>query len=127
MKTSKEMQLKIIDKMRENVEGGKPLFKGVYRKPIDEKYILNGLWENSFIDVEHGVYPQTITINGVEIPKPLMDSEILEDEVYYHVDNSEFLYEAKHGEFIADYGIRFVYTTKEEAIEASKALFGIEC
>lgn len=128
MKTDKEMQIKILNKMIENIEKDYHLFKDIqYRNRVnlewDDRVYDVGKYQ--FETLEMRVKPETIKVNGVDIPKPLGRDEILEDEVYYYVYNSEFLYEASNGEFIADHGIRFVYETKEEAIEASKLLFGL--
>lgn len=129
MKTSKEMQLKIIDKMRENVENDLALMNSIqYRNRV------NSLWDDRIHDVgasqferlEMRVKPQTITINGVEIPKPLSRDDIKYGIIYYYVNNNKSLYEQRYGEFIHAHGIRFVYSTEAEAIEASKLLFGIE-
>lgn len=126
MKTSKEMQLRILDKMRENVESDKPLY-------LDIQGLVDGNeWRDDIgfiVDFEFSEYrikPSTITINGVEIPKPLSESEILGNKIYCYVCNNKSLHGGEFGNLIQDKGIRFVYKTKEEAIEASKLLFGIK-
>ena len=127
MKTSKEMQLKILDRMKENVKRDLPLFDGLYRVIDGSEFILNGLWDNSFKDVEHGIYPETITINGVDIPKPLEKDDIASDpdKVYYivtHCSNNNY---GISGSICIDLGYRFVYNTRQEAITASRKLFGM--
>ncbi|WP_300733817.1 hypothetical protein [Pseudomonas sp.] len=124
MKTSKEVREIIADKVRENIINGVYVYEGIQYKSA----LGNWMDEDGDLDFgyEYRVKPQTITINGVEIPKPLGGSEMLGDVVYYCVDNSEFLYKQRKGQAIVDQGVRFAYATKEEAIRASKALFGIK-
>lgn len=129
MKTSKEMQLKIIDKMRENVEKGIQLFEGIQYRQDN-----TGLWADDVISVsdrhfevlEHRLKPETITINGVEIPKPLSRDEFENGDIVFIIGDIDALYFEVLGLYVANHGGKFVYKTKEEAIEASKALFGIK-
>lgn len=128
MKTSKEMQLEIIDKMRENVESDKHVYTNIQ---VKGKGVLSGWLDKGdhyldFWNCEHRVKHETITINGVDITKPLEGDDIKSGLIYYYVDNNKALYEQGYGEFIRAHGIRFAYSTKEQAIEASKALFGIK-
>ena len=63
MKTSKEMQLKIIDKMRENVVNDRPYYEAL------EYATYSGRWESEDGSVmmdklEYRIKPETITING---------------------------------------------------------------
>lgn len=127
MKTSKEMQLKILDRMKENVKRDLPLFDGLYRITFGSDFILDAIWENSFVDAEHGIYPERITINGVEIPKPLDVSEINPGGHYYFMPClSANLCTAINGYDGQKFEYKLLYATKEEAIEASKLLFGIK-
>lgn len=124
MKTSIEMQLKIADKIKSNIESGVNLFDGIQ---------LNGqlgwLEFKAMRDMrehEYRIKPETITINGVEIPKPLNHDGITSSDTYYFPQCREKMYGELMGISIIEYDVWYAYSTKEEAIEASKLLFGIK-
>lgn len=125
MKTSKEMQLKILDKMRENVENDLPLMS-------DVQIFAYGEWKDDesseflFDYYEYRIKPQTITINGVEIPKPIDIKDIDTTGNYYFPQCHEEMYGMLKGLSILEYNVFYPYATEEEAIQASKALFGVE-
>lgn len=127
MKTSIEMQLKILDKMRENVESSKWLFDQIQYSSRSLGWIDK---ENSILDfmgIEYRIKPQTITINGVDIPKPLDVSEIIPGGHYYFMPClSANLCAAINGYDGQKFEHKLLYATKEEAIEVSKLLFGIK-
>lgn len=128
MPTNKKMQLKILDKMRENIIEGKHLLSEIeyYSEGFDKWNEIKQITKDSFLIFKHRVKPESIKVNGVEIPKPLSHDELDDYKEYFHVCNDRFLYEINSGIRIKDYGIKFVYKTKEEAIKASKILFGIK-
>lgn len=121
MKTDKELILKIVNKFKDNVIHDKPIGEGIqYYDGTSKKWLdLNVAVFN------YRIKPETIIINGVEIPKPLDVSTLNDDEYYYFVFADRLLYDCEEGINIKCRDIRFVYETKEEAIEASKAIFGI--
>ena len=134
MKTSKEMQLKIIDKMRENIESGKCAFDSIQYEDEDDGlgFVDEDMFTLQFNEYEYRIKPQTITINGVEIPKPLDKDEIVKIGVgrmnrVYSVSHKGALCGVLTPETALAYGYSFVYRTEAEAIEASRLLFGIEC
>lgn len=131
MKTNKEMQIKILNKMIENIENDDGLLKDIqYKNRInlewdDRVYDVNS---NYFKSLEMRVKPETITINGVEIPKPLEKDDLLSmksKEKVYSVSSSCHLYIEMYSYIALDQNYELVYRTKEEAIEASKLLFGL--
>lgn len=128
MKTSKEMQLKIIDKMRENIENNESLLNGIeyYWRVDDEWRATNCMTDSDFFDYEHRIKPETVTINSVDIPKPLDISTIERGSTYYFPQCHERMYGELMGLSIIEYNVWYPYATKEEAIEASKSLFGIK-
>lgn len=123
MKTSKEMQLKIIDKMRENIESGNPLFSGIELNIDCDWLPFNGLRDMN--EHEFRLKPETITINGVEIPKPTEKKDwqhILFEPSSRKRMRRDVYQDSFH---LYDDGA-LLYADAEEAIEASKLLFGIE-
>lgn len=74
------------------------------------------------------IKPKTIIVNGVEIPKPLdaCDIKIKDDNIFYMPSCLERGWESFSLGYYNNYRPAIVYFTKEEAIEASKKLFGIE-
>lgn len=129
MKTSKETQLEILDKMKENIINEKDLLEGVQFKNH-----VTGLWDDQiynlssrhFESLELRIKPtSTITVNGVEIPKPLEKEVIIDSNDYFYVCADKYLYDSNSGKYIKDYDVNFVYETQEEAIQASKLLFGL--
>lgn len=128
MPTNKKMQLKILDKMRENIIEGKHLLSEIeyYSEGFDKWNEIKQITKDSFLIYKHRVKPESIKVNGVEIPKPLSHDELDDSKNYFHVWNDKHLYDCSPGRFIKHHGIGFVYESKEEAIEASKILFGIK-
>lgn len=125
MKTDRATQLKIVEKMKENIEAGVYYLDGI------QKYnVSRARWENSEVIAfelgEHRLRPETLDINGGKIPKPLPLSSLDDFKDYFFVDNSPSLYDCMAGEVIKRAGIRLVYETQEEAVEAARVLFGIE-
>lgn len=125
------MQVKILERVIDNIKKGEHKGLGI-EAYCNEKGVwvdaitgeLNTLWFD--FDFEYRIKPETITINGVEIPKPLREEEVIDGNDYFFVENERALYGFGSGLFIRDNGIRFVYRAREEAITASKALFGVE-
>lgn len=125
MKTDAKTMAEIYRHMADNLDAGKHSFDGIQYKSdlgcwIDKQYA------DTDGNILYRIKPKTIIVNGVEIPKPLDVSEIEDDGHYYHVANYKMLAYEDHGASIKKDGVLFVYKTREEAIEASKKLFGIE-
>lgn len=133
MKTSKEMQLKILDRMKDNVSRGECAFTGIQYKDEDDGlgFVDEDIFTLQFHEYEYRIKPETIKINGVEIPVPLGEMEMKyldKSDAIYFPCSSPFLFSVES----RNYSVQneawncIAYKTKEEAIEASKALFGIE-
>lgn len=122
MKISKELMLEIIEKFKYNVIHDKPIGEGVqYYDGASKKWLdLNVAVFN------YRIKPEVLTLPEREIPKPLSHDEVDDSKEYFYVCNDKYFYESNSGRHIKDYDINFVYETKEEAIEASKLLFGLE-
>lgn len=127
MKTSKEEMAKIYRKMADNVERGIDAHSGIqFYRSFDEKWIDKD-GTDTYKNILYRIKPETITLkNGVEIPKPLDHEELQSGEKYYFPNNNKYLYGSEIAQNIMLMKVNFIYATKEEAIEASKALFGIE-
>ena len=122
MKTSKEMQLKIIDKMKDNVVNGECAFEGIQQN--GDYGWLSFRTLKDMMDVEYRIKPETITINGVEIPKPLSELDIKNsstDDVFYVPSYNSSLFISFSRMYILRGGDILVYATKEEAIAARLA------
>lgn len=139
MKTNTEMQLKVLDKMRENVANGYMIYSGICVR-------MDGDNSNSFVEIkntdyainfngcEYRIKPETITINGVEIPKPLSEKDLIamaevdgSDDVFYPFPDRDLFMDVEV--YVALRSINnssIVYSDVDDAIEASKALFGIK-
>ena len=126
MKTSKEMQLKILDKMKSNIDNNLPMCSGIeYYSYRTQKWHTPEAID--FENLEYRLKPETITLkNGVTIPKPLDIKKLDVNTDYYTPLLCSDLYYEIIGFDFRSKGIEVAYKTKEEAIEASKALFGIE-
>lgn len=126
MKTSKEMQLKIIDKMRSNLVDGKYIFDGI------EYYGRCGSWIGvhrltgmSFEIEELRIRRETITINGVEIPKPLSSDNIEFGGYYFIPSRYSNVPVMVSGSVCIDQSYFFVYERRCDAVEASRLLYGV--
>ena len=135
MKTSKEVREIIANHVRENILKGEYHFLGLQYNLIGDSFQqwVDFDWgaDIDFDSYEYRVKPKTITINGVEIPKPLSESDMVNIEekgaVYYPCSNKTlYSLESRNYSVVHKAWKNISYATKEEAIEASKALFGIE-
>ena len=129
METSKEMKLKIIDKMRKNIEDNIHMMSGIEYEVVGKWYeVKNSLAHVFNMNVmKYRLKPETITINGVDIPKPLEYEDIASDpeKIYYVVSCCGRNYIKTIGTLCIDQGYRFVYSTRQEAITTSRNLFGM--
>lgn len=125
--TSPEVLAQVFRKMADNVERDIDAHSGIqFYCSINKRWIDKG-GPDTYKNMLYRIKPETITLkNGVTIPKPLDVSEIEDDGHYYHVANYKMLAYEDHGASIKKDGVLFVYKTREEAIDASKALFGLE-
>lgn len=128
MKTDKKTMSLVLRRAAQNIDRGLKPFK-------DIQYLGHyGAWIDMVgfdIDenVEYRIKPKTIIVNGVEIPKPLDVGEInnLEhDSDCYCPSLNSKKYNNFSRSLVIRSGEKLIYATKEEAIEASKRLFGIE-
>lgn len=130
MKTDKKTMAEIYRHMADNLDNGRNSYDGL-------QFFNNGQWRNmvnnSFSpEWIYRIKPKTIILsNGVEIPKPLTKEQIGRipcDIMVYGVWSLGNFYIEENPldcvHYMNDKSI--IYKTKEEAIEASKKLFGIE-
>lgn len=130
MKTDKKTMVEVLRKAADNIENGldkNDSIQAMYGGNEWEDRTTNDL---CFVEgVLYRIKPQTITVNGVEIPKPLGVGEINnlehDSDCYCPSFNSK-KYNNFSRAFVIRSGEKLIYATKEEAIEASKKLFGIE-
>lgn len=125
MKTSKEMKLKINDEIRENIEKDRPHCENIEIK------LFTGTWSpvNGAIYLDEYEYRvnNTITINGIKIPKPLAKEDWYGYGKLYEPCSNNAMYRMTYKVNYPYYNCRsLLYSSASEAIEASKALFGIE-
>ena len=127
MKTDNKTMASIYRKMADNVERGIDAHSGVqFYRSFDKKWIDKD-GTDTYKNILYRIKPETITLkNGVTIPKPLDYEELKDGEKYYFPFNSKHLYGGEVAQNIKLMGAKYIYATKEQAIEASKALFGIE-
>lgn len=132
MKTSKEAQLEILNKMKSNIENDLNILEDIeyYNHHFNEWRGVSEITRRGFGKGSYRVKPTTITVNGIDIPKPLDRDDLLmmnKTDIVYSVDCNQFLYMELPSYIAEDQGFKFIYKTKEEAIQASKLLFCIDC
>lgn len=128
MKTDKKVMVEVLRKVANNIENGLDKNDGIqamYRKNEWDDRTTNDL---CFVEaVKYRIKPETITLrNGVTIPKPLDIKKLDVNTDYYTPLLCSDLYYEIIGFDFRSKGIEIAYKTKEEAIEASKTIFGIE-
>lgn len=126
MKTDAKTMAEVLRKVADNLDNGVNSISGIQFKNAMGAWIDKGSLD---IDesVEYRIKPKTIIVNGVEIPKPLDVSEINPGGHYYFMPClSNQLCIAVDGYHGQKFEYKHLYKTEEEAIEASKKLFGIE-
>lgn len=128
MKTSKEMQVKILKKIASNVENGKPFCDNIqYWSLVGECWVdIESFNMKDLNNFKIRIKPETITINGVDVPKPLDIIEIDINEDYYFPQCREKMYGVLKGNNVLEYNVFLPYKTKEEAIKAAKLIFDME-
>lgn len=125
MKTDAKTMAEVLRKIACNLENGINSISGIQFKNAMGAWIDKGSLD---VDesVEYRIKPKTIIVNGVDIPKPLNYMNATPHERYYLPEPSCNLYSSARGDYIIDLQMSIFYDNKEEAIEASKKLFGIE-
>ena len=131
MKTSKETQLEILDKMKSNIENDLNILQDIeyYSHHFNEWRGVSEITRRGFDKGSYRVKPTTITVNGIDIPKPLDRDDLLmmnKTDIVYSVNCNRFLHMELPSYIAEDQGFKFIYKTKEEAIQASKLLFGFK-
>lgn len=112
-------KLEILERIKNNIEDERPMLDGIVYKKKGEDY-----WEE-IPEAIYDIYPTTITVNDVEVPRPLYSWELEEDEFYFIASHCSMGFEKWSGGYCMSKGYKFVYDDCQKAIEASKALFGM--
>jgi hypothetical protein len=130
MKTDPQVMAAVLRKAADNVENDDCAYDGIQALDSDGEWVQVGLRRGIIFEygLEYRLAPETITIaNGVTIPKPLSQLELEKmrpDDRVFSPESSTFKY--SHISVYDCISIEYtvIYKTKEDAIEASKALFG---
>lgn len=130
MKTDAKTMAEIYRHMADNLDGGLFVYDGIeILINGGEKWdiIDNDIYKMDFKNICYRIKPKTITLkNGVVIPKPLDEQNIDSGRDYYTPSPCKYMYDQKLSDELLEVEYPFVYHTQDEAIEASKALFGIK-
>lgn len=128
MKTDKKVMAEVLRNIADNLDSGLDKNDSIQVRYGDNEWedrTTNNLCFDE--NVLYRIKPQTITLrNGVTIPKPLDIKKLDVNTNYYTPLLCTDLYYEIIGFDFRSMGIKLAYSKKEEAIEASKKLFGIE-
>lgn len=127
MKTDAKTIAEIYRHMADNLDAGIDQLEGIgYLQLTTQKWVKKETIIFDFEHIQYCILPKTITVNGVEIPKPLSIEDLKNGNIYFFPALTLNLFDSCHRDWLTENKVKFIYKTKEEAIEASKKLFGIE-
>ena len=129
MKTDAKTMAEIYRHMANNLDNNLFIYDGVeilINGGCKWGIIDNDIYKLDFKNSLYRIKPKTITVNGVEIPKPLSLEELKDKNIYFFPSLTLNLFDSSYRYWLTENQVKFIYKTKEEAIETSKKLFGIE-